>query len=705
MIEPSESQPGDDVAAKLATGVKWSVLIYRIKYLLARYWWITVLTMIIGAAIQGYRYSKMSLEYSSSARMMVNGQLNLTQLNQGAAYSEDLINFYGTQVALMQAPDTLFEARDRVHAIHPDVTPDPNATVQAIQVPKTSIFELRVTSTSPEYAPLLLDAIMDSYLSSKQSRKEQTANGAVSVITAEIGRLDTEIKSDEQQLLDFQKENNVVFIEEQSNSAAAYLVEQNNELARLTKEHDLLLLESSTPAVESTDASAGSGSTNNATLTSNDSTLQTQQETIDKLKILRDDYSLYLKDMHPKMIALSDQIDKEQKFLDVLKGKDLEQRGAHLEDLKLQIQNLQKQIADWNQKSLDLNQRLATFQFLKGKITREQTMYNQLASSVQNVNLNTSMDQDDVVIMERASSASPIPVDYQRQLINGGLVGALVGIGILYLINRLDDKVSYPAMIEAMYEFPIIGQIPFALTARSKGKRVPLLAQDDKRHILSESYRNIRSSIFFRTNAKAPPKSLLVCGASPAEGKSTLTANLGITFAFAGVRTLLVDADLRRGILHELFEVPISPGLSDYLRQKSSWREVIQPTKFPGLDVITCGKTPRHAGELLLTTLVDSFIQEAASEYDMILWDSAPLLAVDDTANICSKLDGIIVVIRVNHSSIHALSGAMNILTQRNAKIFGLVLNGVKENQPGNYYDRYRYKQYYGTPRAAESTV
>jgi polysaccharide biosynthesis transport protein len=81
----------------------------------------------------------------------------------------------------------------------------------------------------------------------------------------------------------------------------------------------------------------------------------------------------------------------------------------------------------------------------------------------------------------------------------------------------------------------------------------------------------------------------------------------------------------------------------------------------------------------------------------MVLWDSAPLLAADDTSNLCSRVDGVIVVIRVNHSSIHALSAAMNILSQRNARIFGLVLNGVKENQPGNYYDRYRYKEYYAT--------
>jgi capsular exopolysaccharide synthesis family protein len=585
--------------------------------------------------------------------------------------------------------------------MHPEVEIDPNAGVDATQVAKTSIFTLSATSTNPEYAPLLLDAVMDSYLTSKKSRKEQTTNGAVSAITAEIAQLDTEIRADEQQLLDFQKDNNVVFIEEQSNSAADYLVGLNNELARLTKEHDLLLLESSNRTGADANTSAGSGASNNTPLASDDASVQAEQEAIEKLKILRDDYSLYLKDMHPKMIALSDTIDKEQKFLDLLKTKDSQERDAHQEDLKLQIQNLEKQIVDWNQKSLDLNQRLATFQLLKSKITREQTMYNQLESSIQNVHLNTSMDQEDVVIMDQASPASLIPVDYERQLINGALFGALAGAAILHLLNRLDDKVNYPVMVEAMYPYPIIGQIPFALVdtkgKRKRAPRVPLIAVNDARHILVESYRNIRSSIFFRSSVKVQPKTLLIGGASPAEGKSTLTANLGITFAFAGLRTLLIDADMRRGILHDLFEAPISPGLSDYLQQKVSWREVVQRTKFSGLDLITRGKTPHHAGELLLSVLIDLLFQESGAEYDMVLCDSAPLLAADDTSNICSRVDGVIVVIRVNHSSIHAINGAMNILTHRNAKIFGLVLNGVQENQPGNYYDRYRYKDYYAT--------
>jgi polysaccharide biosynthesis transport protein len=670
---------------------------HRLKFLTVHYWWIIAITVVIGLGVQGYRCFKQVPHYMSVARMMVNGQLNL---NQGAIYSEDLSNFYGTQVALMKSGNTLVQAMARVRTLHPEIVVDERPWVDAVQEPRTAIFDLQVVSDNAAYAPLLLNAIMDNYLASKRDRKEETTNEAVSAITAEISHLDSEIRDDEQQLLDFQKENNVVFIEEQSSSAASYLVGLNNEMARLTKEHDLLALEDkdrfqTEPKKENAGTSDiaqdGSGSTSESNPDINTSIIK-EQEDIEKLKIARDDYSQYLKDQHPKMIALTEEIDKSERFLDMLRGKSVEERSEHIQDLELQIENLGKQIVEWNKKSLDLNQRLGTFQQLKSKIAREQTMYNQLAASFQNVNLNKSMGQEDVVAMEEASRAFLVPSNYPLQLLYGIIGGLIVGSAIIYFINRLDDRIDSPFFLEEMVQFPVIGQIPFERPDR-RTKRLALISSMDKRHVLAESLRNIRSSILFRSNS-VQPRSILVCSSIPNEGKSTLAANLAITFAFAGARTLLVDADLRRGILHGLFDAPASPGLSDYLRQRISWRETVQKTSIEGLDLIPRGKIPHQAGELLLSSMVELLLHESTAEYDTVLWDSAPLMAADDTTNLCSKLDGILFVARVGLSSVHAVRTSLDMLAQRNARVIGLVINAVEARQPG-YYDRYKYKEYY----------
>jgi capsular exopolysaccharide synthesis family protein len=703
MIEPSDSSTGDAASSRLSND-RLGLRLHRLKSLIIRYWWIIALTVMIGVAVQGYRCTRQIVRYISSSRMMVSGHVSLPQ---GETYSEELPNFYGTQVALMKSRDTVAQSVARVRAIYPEVAVDKTAIVDAYQEPRTSIFDLQVTSINPEYAKLLLDAVMDTYLASRRGRKAQTTNEAVLAITGEISHLDTEIQNDEQQLLDFQKQNNVAFVEEQNTSTGTYLVDLNNERARLIKERDLLSLESkdSLPSsgndgtTPNTNTAAGSAALDNSSTWNSNASVVAEQENIEKLKILRDKYGVYLKDMHPKMIALSDAINKEEKFLELLKTRSVMARDSHRKDLEFQIKNLEHQIVEWNNKSLDLSQRLGTYEQLKSKITREQALYNQLASNISNVNVNKSLDQEDIVTMEPASPASAISPDYPHQLIYGFFYGLSAGLAAIYFINRLDDKIDSPLDLEENIEFPLIGQIPLAIRDK-RTKCVPLLSETDQRHALVESHRNIRSLILFQPSNASKPRSLLISSAIPNEGKSTLTANLAITFSLSGIRTLLIDADLRRGIQHTFFEAPVSPGLAEYFQQENSWHEVIRKTRFPNLDLMTRGKVSQQAGDLLLGSATDLLFQESITEYDMVLVDSAPILAVDDAANLCSKVDGILFVARVGCSSIHLVRSALEEMSQRNAKILGIVLNAIESDQPG-YYDKYRYKQYYATKTEA----
>jgi capsular exopolysaccharide synthesis family protein len=705
MSNTNDFSPTDAFAADrpARAGAQW----YRFKFWARRFWWIIALTIMLGLGVVDVICLRDTPEYVSMARMTVSGRVNIPQgqiFDQGL----ELANFYGTQVAIMKSPQIVSQAMDRVATLHPEVTPDKDAEVDAVLELRTSIFDLKVTSSDPDYAKLLLDSVMDSYLSSKREWKNQTTDEAVSAITEEISRLDAQIRSDEQELLDFQKTNNVVFIEEQSGSAASYLVSLNNELARLTKDHDLLALVDkdplaklppSAPAENSGVAEESPGQTaadqakapDNA-IEQNTDVIVAQQDKVEKLKIERDQLGQYLKDAHPKMKKMNEAIDEEQKFLDVLKARNEKDTDQRLEEMQLAMKNLEQQIKIWNDRSLELSQRLGTYQELKSKLTREQALYSQLSASIQNVDLNKSLDQADVVIMEAASTARRIGHLYLLWLLGGAAAGAIVGFIIVLAMVLLDDKINSPLDIEEGIDFPLLGEIPLARLDR-KSKRVPLLSDDDERYDFLEHHRDIRSALFFGSSIETRARSLVITSAAPGEGKSTLTANLAATFAFSGISVLLIDADLRRGIQHTIFGVPAKVGLSNYLQGEVPWREVVRNTKIPNLDLLPRGKVMSRAGDLLLTAAADFLIQESLAEYDMVLWDTAPLFAAHDAADLCSRVEGVLFMARVRHSSINLVRAALGDLVQRKARIVGVVLNAVKAGQPG-YYSKYRYKEY-----------
>src|SRR6202171_3712280 len=212
--------------------------LHRYKSLLLRRWWIPVLTICLGLFVQAWLIYQTPPSFLSASKMMLAGKLNISQ---NAVYSEDNVNFYGTQIQLMQSAEVRRSAEALVRSTHPEMQPV-LIEITVAQKPRTSIFDLQAIGSTAEYTQAYLNALMQKYLDFKKGMREDQGHNMTTAITEQLISVEKDLRSGEDEMLDFQKQNNIGFIQEEGNSAAAYLVRLNQQFASLKTEYDLFSL-------------------------------------------------------------------------------------------------------------------------------------------------------------------------------------------------------------------------------------------------------------------------------------------------------------------------------------------------------------------------------------------------------------------------------------------------------------------------------
>ena len=664
--------------------------IQSLRYLtiLRKRWWVVFLTVSIGLCVAAWYVSQMPPAYRSVGRLMVSGQIRLTE---GAAYSEELVNFFGTQIELMQSGEVRQRAEARVHALHPELSRE-EVKLSVLQLPRTAIFLMSTVGESPHYTQAYLNACMDEYIATKKEMRSQKSESTTVAIQDELIRLEKEMETDGEKLHEFQKENNIGFLHEEGNSAGIYLAQLNRQLADLKTEYDLLELLN---LDQNLDREKNPAPSPNGPAGSRDTTLasygplaeyQKAKQQLQMFKAEREDFSRYLRPKHPTIVALDEQITRGEKLIETFRSQSVETLKTRRESIRLQIQNLEGVIKQWDAKALDLSRRVAEFDKIKAKGERTKGQYDRLLANLRSVDVTKNVDQDTVSILEKASPAGSIRDGLPKIMSIGFGLGLLLGLLILFVMDKLDDRISSFMEFGAHYPEHILGQIP----SENMTGDLALLKHSDARHSLLESYRTLRSSLLFLPVEGARPKTLLITSAAPGEGKTTVASNLAIILAFSGARVLLVDADLRRGRLHSLFGIPPEGGFAKVLQQRLPWSDAIVKTNIENLSILPRGKVLPHPAEHFLSKVTDQFLQDVYDQFDYILLDSAPVLVADDTLSLAPKIDGVLFVVRFAQSSARMGRRALDLLSHRQVNVLGLVCNDVHLSEAeygyGNYY-------------------
>src|SRR5437763_3398204 len=546
---------------------------------------------------------------------------------------------------------------------------------------------------------------MQQYLDFKRGMRADRGHESTNGSTEQLSQVEKDLRNSEDEMLEFQKQNNIGFIQEDSTSAAAYLVKLNQQYAQLKTEYDLLNLldldQNLDRAQIKMDAVGSQASDNQGGLpfadVGHEADYVKAKKKVQLLKAERETHARDLRPNHPKIIKLNDEITKQTKLIELFRADTLERLKTRRESIGKQMENLQGNIKEWEAKALDLSQRLAQFNRIKSKADRQKALYDRLTTNLKDIDVSqVTGSEDQVSIMEMATMPISVRPGLIKSLLIGFGVGALAGLAVLLLLDRIDDRMASFSEFQHHFSENVLGQIP---KEKVKGN-VDLLQPDDARHVFAESYRNIRSSIFFMPYDGPRPKSFLITSAVPNEGKSTVSANLAITMALSGAKTLLIDCDLRRGALRETFGISSKIGFSEVLKQEVNWREVVVPRAYPTLFVLPRGQTLGHPSEHLLRDPTDALLRDTSYSYEALIIDSSPVLAADDTTSLAPKIDATLFVVRLSYTSARLTKKALDGLYNRQVNVPGVILNFVDTSLPEYYY--YQYSESYTTPSVPE---
>jgi capsular exopolysaccharide synthesis family protein len=300
-----------------------------------------------------------------------------------------------------------------------------------------------------------------------------------------------------------------------------------------------------------------------------------------------------------------------------------------------------------------------------------------------------TMPQDPAVIWERAEPADfPSRPRVLLNMILGVVVGLGFGVGLAFFIEYLDTSVKTLEEVESLLKVPVLAVIPKNISLLIKGR-------DDNPD--SEAYRIMRTNIEF--NRKSPSaSSITMVSGGPGEGKSTTLNNLAYTFAKGGYTTLLVDADLRRPSQHRIFGVENTIGLSDYLTKDIELEDVVQETKLNNLYFMPSGLLPSDAVGILNSQRMLDMIQDAKNRFDVVFFDSPPILGVSDASVLSSEVDLTIMVVQHRRFPKSMIQRVKMAIDNVGGKTLGVVLNNV-DIRHGQSYEYYTsYYNYYHKP-------
>jgi capsular exopolysaccharide synthesis family protein len=588
-------------------------------------------------------------------------------------------------------------------------------------------------STSPEDAALIVNGVVDTYLTYQSQQHQSTATQVVNILQKQMAAREAELTADEKAIMEFKKANPALSFEtENGRVSTSRFASLQEELTRQQiRKLNLQIAQKEAEGVEG-DAAALKRIVDRVDQNTTDSDLDplvdpvVAAEYADTRRRLLEDTQAFGPG-HPRLQA-------ERAQLESLKAEIAHDKQQHavgyaaflreeLDSTELQEKILTEEVNKERQNTIDLFSKDAEYENIQEQAENTKRALDVIDGRMKAINVTEDVGALTASVAERAhpdhTRVSPKRMQTMGMALVFGLMAGLAGSALREL---MEQRLRSAEEISNLLALPVLGGVPsiseksrllmtsgehsaaweeqFEMTMRFKsraeraaarrlmerGQIMLLQSQSDA----AEAYRKIRTGIFFGLSRR-PAKTLLITSPSMGDGKSTLASNLAIGMAQAGRRVLLIDADLRAPRQHLIFPLNEGPGLTAVMLGKAKLADSIQRTTIEGLDILPCGETPANPAELIESPVTVELLKSAASAYDQVIIDSPPLLPVSDARTLAGLCQVTILVLRAGKSTRRTADDALDSLASVGAPVLGIVVNDVPVPRGRKYYRDFRY--------------
>lgn len=588
---------------------------------------------------------------------------------------------------------------------------DPAGKLQAMinvePVKDSRIARLTIDDTDPERATRLTNALADAYIEQNLERKLDLTRAATQWLSDQLDDLRVKLETSEVELHDFKRRNDILAksFEDRQAIVSRKLIEFNDTLTRISIHR--AELESRAKVLEDARKRVAQGDT--AALDAVPSVAKSPAVGALRLRLLTLDEELaaargrYL-EKHPARIELESKVVEVRQALDTEVRKVLLAAQFEASEAEQTEKNLRSLIAGTEREALALNEHEPDYAKLKREQEQNQRLFSLVLQRLKDAELTGMLRTNSIQVLDAALvPKAPVKPNRKAILLVAGVMGLLVGLGLAFLFEYLDNTVKTHDDVEQVLGLPFLGIVPRmrvpekGLSELEQARYHDMYVFRKPKSSVAECIRSVRTNLLFMTPDK-PLKRLLVTSSNPREGKTTVATNTAIAMAQSGSRTLLVDTDMRRPRIHRAFGMPNDVGISSVIMGQVKLEDAVRETPVPNLFVLPCGPIPPNPAELIHTARFKQLLQEFDGRYDRVIFDSPPVGAVADALILASVTDGVVMVCKAGKTLREHAERTRVSLEDVNARLFGVVINDldIEKRSYGSYYYYQRYGYYYG---------